>query len=186
MERQPPAPPRVAPGEEGLVFSWFQPKQGYRTATRVDQIPECCRRDVVVVDAKRSPEERQAERFVMTTDLSVPLDDGSFPVVVMSRYRFRDLDLSDLGPATKSDGVVVYSTTWCGFCTKLKRWLDARGTAYIAKDIEHDPAAAKEMAAKLSAAGMQVGGVPVTDVKGALFKGFNKAGIEAALKAAGL
>lgn len=37
--------------------------------------------------------------------------------------------------------LTIYSTTWCGYCTRLKRQLDREGVAYDAVDIENDPAA---------------------------------------------
>ncbi|WP_460866851.1 mycoredoxin [Rhodococcus aerolatus] len=36
----------------------------------------------------------------------------------------------------------IYSTTWCGFCRRLKTQLDAAGIAYDEVDIERDPEAA--------------------------------------------
>ena len=36
----------------------------------------------------------------------------------------------------------MYTTTWCGYCHRLKTMLKADGIAYDKVDIEHDPAAA--------------------------------------------
>ena len=36
----------------------------------------------------------------------------------------------------------MYSTTWCGYCMRLKRMLDREGIAYTEVNIEQDPAAA--------------------------------------------
>ena len=38
--------------------------------------------------------------------------------------------------------VTMYSTTWCGYCMRLKRMLDREGIAYAEVNIEQDPAAA--------------------------------------------
>jgi mycoredoxin len=38
--------------------------------------------------------------------------------------------------------VTMYSTTWCGYCMRLKRMLDREGIAYADVNIEEDPAAA--------------------------------------------
>jgi mycoredoxin len=35
----------------------------------------------------------------------------------------------------------VYSTTWCGYCVRLKRQLDREGVVYAEVDIEQDPSA---------------------------------------------
>ena len=36
----------------------------------------------------------------------------------------------------------MYSTPWCGYCTRLKRQLDREGIAFEEVDIERVPAAA--------------------------------------------
>ena len=36
----------------------------------------------------------------------------------------------------------MYSTTWCGYCRRLKIQLDAAGVAYDEVNIERDPTAA--------------------------------------------
>ena len=38
--------------------------------------------------------------------------------------------------------VTMYSTTWCGYCRRLKIQLDAAGVAYEEVNIERDPSAA--------------------------------------------
>ncbi|MDQ6650381.1 MAG: mycoredoxin [Actinomycetota bacterium] len=39
--------------------------------------------------------------------------------------------------------MTIYSTTWCGYCTRLKRQLDREGVSYAEVNIEHDPVAAE-------------------------------------------
>lgn len=38
--------------------------------------------------------------------------------------------------------LTVYSTTWCGYCTRLKRQLDREGIPYADVNIEYDEEAA--------------------------------------------
>ncbi len=38
--------------------------------------------------------------------------------------------------------LVIYSTVWCGYCTRLKRQLERAGVPFRNVDIEQDPAAA--------------------------------------------
>jgi mycoredoxin len=38
--------------------------------------------------------------------------------------------------------VTMYSTTWCGYCQRLKAQLGREGIEYVEVDIEQDPAAA--------------------------------------------
>ena len=39
--------------------------------------------------------------------------------------------------------LTMYSTTWCGYCRRLKSQMDREGIQYQVVDIERDPAAAK-------------------------------------------
>lgn len=39
--------------------------------------------------------------------------------------------------------VTMYSTTWCGYCMRLKRMMDREGIAYAEVNIEEDPDAAE-------------------------------------------
>ncbi|MFD9130457.1 mycoredoxin [Kitasatospora sp. NPDC059571] len=41
-----------------------------------------------------------------------------------------------------SGTVTMYSTTWCGYCNRLKSQLDREGIAYSEINIEEDPASA--------------------------------------------
>lgn len=38
--------------------------------------------------------------------------------------------------------MTIYSTTWCGYCRRLKTQLDAAGIGYTEVDIEQNPEAA--------------------------------------------
>jgi mycoredoxin len=38
--------------------------------------------------------------------------------------------------------VTMYSTTWCGYCRRLKGQMDREGITYDEINIEHDPASA--------------------------------------------
>jgi mycoredoxin len=38
--------------------------------------------------------------------------------------------------------LTMYSTTWCGYCRRLKLQLDEAGIQYTEVNIEHDPKAA--------------------------------------------
>lgn len=41
------------------------------------------------------------------------------------------------------DEVVMFTTTWCGYCVRLKRFMDLEGITYREVNIEHDPDAAE-------------------------------------------
>ena len=42
--------------------------------------------------------------------------------------------------------VVMYSTSWCGYCHRLKSQMDREGIAFEVVDIEHHPDAAQVVA----------------------------------------
>ena len=42
--------------------------------------------------------------------------------------------------------VVMYSTSWCGYCHRLKAQMDREGIAFEVVDIEHHPDAAAVVA----------------------------------------
>jgi mycoredoxin len=44
---------------------------------------------------------------------------------------------------TPSFAVTMYTTTWCGYCVRLKKMLQREGISYAEVDIEQDPTAAE-------------------------------------------
>lgn len=84
---------------------------------------------------------------------------------------------------TPNPQITIYRTSWCAFCHTEMQWLDKLGIAYIAKDIEADPAANEELMTKLNG---DFRGVPVTDVDGDLILGFDRPKIQDAIKAHGI
>ncbi|MBL8919415.1 MAG: hypothetical protein JNJ54_11175 [Myxococcaceae bacterium] len=94
---------------------------------------------------------------------------------------------SDRAPARpyvnpNTSDVIIYVTSWCGYCRKAKALLTARKVFFTEKDIEKDPEASKELALKAAAAGVKPQGVPVLDVKGRLILGFDQGAIEEAIR----
>ena len=79
--------------------------------------------------------------------------------------------------ASASDGrLVIYTSSWCPYCTKAKAWLGARDIAYEERNIE-DSAALREMHS------LGASGVPTFAMNGQLVqKGFDPSG-RAILKA---
>lgn len=73
--------------------------------------------------------------------------------------------------------VVVYTTSWCGWCKKTLAWLDAKGIDYENRDVETSAAWAEEMHDLTGS-----GGVPVIVIDGEVIKGFNQAQMEKMLR----
>jgi glutaredoxin len=70
--------------------------------------------------------------------------------------------------AAASAGVVLYSTSWCGWCRKTMAWLDAHGVEYENRDIEKRPAWREELIEKSGSTS-----VPVVEIEGELVHGFD-------------
>lgn len=75
--------------------------------------------------------------------------------------------------------VIIYSTSWCGFCRSEKQYLDTKNIPYIEKDVEKDEAAQKELLQKMNGSFQ---GVPVTDIGGDIILGFDRPKIDESLK----
>jgi mycoredoxin len=44
--------------------------------------------------------------------------------------------------ASRESSLTIYSTVWCGYCTRLKRQLEREGVPFVEVDIEDDQEAA--------------------------------------------
>ncbi len=88
--------------------------------------------------------------------------------------------------ATKKTGVAerdglqitMYSTSWCGYCRKARRWFTDNGFAFVEKDIEKSSEAAREY----KAASGGYGGVPLIVVNGKSFRGFDQRALLARIR----
>lgn len=50
--------------------------------------------------------------------------------------------MTDVTTAPPAGSVRMYSTTWCGYCRRLKTQMDAAGVSYTEVNIEEHPEAA--------------------------------------------
>ena len=88
--------------------------------------------------------------------------------------------MSDNANPSDDKKVIVYSTNWCAYCKMAKQYLAGKEVAVDEKNIEEDPEAHKELMDKI---GGNFRGVPVIDIAGTIVLGFDRAKIDAALKA---
>ena len=75
--------------------------------------------------------------------------------------------------------VIVYSTTVCPWCVKVKDFLKQNGIEYEERNAQENPEFASEVLQK--SGGMAV---PVTDIDGTIIVGFNVKKLKEALKLA--
>lgn len=171
-----------------LVFSFVDEEGKMRDVDSAEKVPESRRKQVLVRDLSKPPEELKTDQFVFVADLTRE-EEGAWPYTVVSRYQI-DLSIKEGGFVAEEDDlddagerrVIVYGTSWCGACAQARSWFDKQGVPYVSKDVEEDPRAQAELNRKMKRAGMQLGGVPVIDVKGKLLLGFDAAQIERLLR----
>jgi glutaredoxin len=88
------------------------------------------------------------------------------------------------GAAATDNDVIIYRTSWCGYCKKAAEYLKLKGVPFVEKDLERDPGARSDMLARAQKAGVpqsQLQGVPIMAVKGKVFPGFDRGAIDRAL-----
>jgi glutaredoxin len=192
---------------DGLLLTWIDDKGDFHVETRVADVPMMGRDAVRVVDPNKD-DGTHADR-VFVADLRQPGADGKFPVRTMTRADFEAIAVArreKTGPTLASAGptqpspppagsgadpgpvkpstqpaVIIYGAEWCGACHEAARYLRSKGIAYVEKDVEKDPSAAREMQQKLAKNGLRSGSIPVIDVRGKVMVGFSAPEIEGAL-----
>lgn len=195
----PAVPFQVREASSDLVFFWFDERGTAHPAARVAEVPDA-HRDVVRVDPPR-PDQR-VPGWVYVADLRRAGADGAFPVrAVRSEELARGLaSINGLGamgtprlphePAARPSDpavepaaaqVIIYGASWCGACHQAAAYLRSRRVAFVEKDIEQDPAAAREMTEKARRAGIPTGSIPILDVRGRILQGFSPPAIDQAL-----
>jgi glutaredoxin-like YruB-family protein len=92
-------------------------------------------------------------------------------------FRAERPDLAVASAPSRGAEVVVYTTSWCGWCRKTLAHLDRKGVPYVNKDIEKDPGAANELRRKTGSTA-----IPVIEVDGELVRGFDRDRIDQLLE----
>ena len=191
-----------------LLYTYVETKGTFATTDKADDIPQNARRLVRVVDPAKATDKQESTQ-VYVVDLGELLSAGKAVAKGLSREAFETGALAQLPPGESSpmsgphgpalpeppiDGVdggamgqigppvvILYGTPWCGACKAAKQYLAAKHIPYAYKDIESDPAAARELQAKASKMGIPTDRVPILDVRGRLLLGFDRARLDAML-----
>jgi arsenate reductase-like glutaredoxin family protein len=196
-------PPLEVKKDGTALFTYLDPKGEFVTVDKPDAIPPGARRLVRVVDPTKEAAARRDTTNVYVIDDDELLKRGKVDARVMSRQAFETGALAQLPPgessllAERPDGgvedggaapsaagppvVTVYGTSWCGACREARRFLSARKIPFADKDVERDPAAARELREKAARLGIPTDRVPILDVRGRLLIGFDPRRVEALL-----
>jgi glutaredoxin 3 len=190
-----------------LLYTYVEPKGTFATTDKADDVPENARRLVRVIDPSRPAPERADTTKVHAVDLGELMSSGKAQARLLSREAFETGALAQLPPGESSPMagphgppiaddlpgvdagalpsgapvVTLYGTPWCGACKAAKQYLASKHVPFAYKDIENDPAAARELQAKAARMGIPTDRVPIIDVRGRLLLGFDKARLDAML-----
>lgn len=78
-------------------------------------------------------------------------------------------------PNVGTADVVLYATSWCGYCEKTRKFLRERGVPFVEHDIERSPEARRQYEA------LNGRGVPLLVIKGQVVRGYSPQAIRSAL-----
>jgi glutaredoxin len=207
---QPKAQPGVVEILKGgrWLFTYVEPAGTFGTTDKAETVPEGSRAVVRVFDPADMAK-TDAPGQVYVADLNQLLKAGKVPAKPMSRDAFETAALAQLPPGLSSSlashggagappveapvapsvagdagaapDVTIYGTSWCGACRSARQYLTERRIPFADKDIERDPAAARELGEKAAKMGIPTDRVPVIEVRGRLLQGFDRARIDALL-----
>ena len=77
-----------------------------------------------------------------------------------------------------SINVIMYMTSWCGYCRQAREYIRSLGVNLIEYNVEKDRSKREEFLQKSGGAG----GVPLIDVEGIIIRGYNPDAIKAAVE----
>lgn len=87
-------------------------------------------------------------------------------------YEFTDFYVPNREGRSHNPKVIMYSTSWCGYCKKARNYFHENNISYVEYDIEKDEKAHQQYK------NMGATGVPVILVGKRRMNGFNAAGFE--------
>ena len=199
-----PVPFEVRVGQSDLAYFWFDEHGNAHSVEQIEQIPSAMR-SPVRVDPMRP--ELRTPGWVYIADLRSPGADGRYAVRAEPSERFAsELAASYglphlLGPAGRpptggggggaggaaaagspTASVVIYGASWCSACHQAAAWMRSQGIAFVERDIEQDPAAQQELFQLARQQNVPTGSIPIINVNGRLFVGFNPVAIQQALR----
>ncbi len=197
MSAQAELPPLEVSKNSALLFTYVESNGKLATTDKPEKVPKVTRRIVRIMGKGNGEPKRRNNSNVEVIDLRELLAKGKTQPRVMSHEAFETVALAQLPPGdscalagphgpplpegpetTKSPSgppiVILYGTRWCGTGTAARQYLVSNLIPFISKDIENDPAAARELQQKCSRFGIKADRVPILDVRGRLTVGFDE------------
>ena len=203
-------PPLEVDAKGKWLFTYADEQGRFVTTDDPQKVPPSARHLVRVIDPRKNAPDRGDVLAVYVVDLNELERAGKVTARSLSREAFETGALAQLppgqssqwrrpagqpesaagqqppspGPTTPSGEpavVTLYGTSWCGACKSARQYLSSRKIPFADKDIERDPAAARELAEKAARLGVKADRVPILDVRGRLLIGFDQSRFEALL-----
>lgn len=119
--------------------------------------------DGQIVYSDRPPSEGRVEKTLKFENLPASALPASAATYVEQLQRLRE----STGPKLPMAGVVLFSATWCGYCTRAKAYLAAKAIGFREIDID-----TQDGMANFAQAGGAGGGVPLLVAGGQSVRGF--------------
>ena len=193
-----PGPIQITAESKGLIFRYLS-EDGTRvkTAQSIDEIPEACRHQVVVIPS--APEEVPPAGWDFVADLSSPLPQtieaqSGFNLETRPVRRVAQQEtsagtapeLSGTGQAmqippvkeARNKSVSMFSSPGCPYCDKARNFLERKQVSFSEYDLERNGRRAREKLAQLAqAAGVNpqtLTGVPIIFVGKHVIRGFDR------------
>ncbi len=188
-----------------LLLTWIDDQGDFHVVQTIAEVPEAGRAQVRVVVTTK---EEGTGQTVLVADLRTKDAQGRYPVVSMDRAKWNELGaekrkvrMEALAPKAPSSAepaatgaealaangkvrAVIYGASWCKPCHDAEALLKKLGVDVVKKDIEESRAAQAEMQEKLAKAGRGGASIPVIDVAGQLFVGYEPRTLTAAVEQA--
>jgi glutaredoxin-like YruB-family protein len=152
--------PAASGGDKVVYYKYVDESGSVRFVERREDVPTS-QRDGARIEWKAEPREKAAAKPTSSRWESVAR-------ALTSR---RDApDASGSSAVSRGDPeVVLYTTSWCGWCRKTIAHLDQNGVRYENRDIERDRQAYADLKRKTGSTG-----VPVIEIDGELVIGFDR------------
>jgi glutaredoxin len=191
-----------------LLLTWISEDGDFHVEEAIDKVPEDRRSHVRVVPTDQV---EGSGSSVYVADLTVKRPDGTYAVSTLPRSEWEKLGadlrktrMEALAPSAKplppegaagagdaqqasakgAISAIIYGADWCKPCHDAQRYLESLGVSVTKKNIEESRAAQAEMQEKLARSHRAGSSIPVIDVMGRIFVGYNPGSLKQAVDAA--
>jgi len=202
---------KVSDDTPNLLLTWISDDGDFHVEESINKVPEARRSRVRVVSTDQA---EGSGTSVYVADLTVKRPDGTYAVSTLARSEWEKLGadlrktrMEALAPSAKQpaapDGAagsgssdtqqasangaisaIIYGADWCKPCHDAQRYLESLGVSVTKKNIEESRAAQAEMQEKLARSNRAGSSIPVIDVMGRIFVGYNPGSLKQAVDAA--